>query len=65
MTLRRDRKRGQKKYNPTKTPELNKLYRVCRNCGQPGPHFVPPSGGGRFPGFYMCSKPTETEASNG
>ena len=27
---------------------------VCPNCGQPGRHFVPPSGGGRDPGFYHC-----------
>lgn len=26
----------------------------CLNCGQPGPHFVPPSFGDR--GFYICTK---------
>lgn len=29
---------------------------ICKNCGEPGPHFVPPSFG--YPGFFMCL-PTE------
>ena len=34
------------------------LDRLCMNgCGEPGPHFVPPSMGER--GFYVCT-PKET-----
>ena len=31
-----------------------KLSWACPNCGDEGPHFVPPSFG--EPGFYICSK---------
>jgi len=34
------------------------LYDKCPNCGEPGPHFVPPSLG--EPGFFLCDRPTET-----
>lgn len=32
----------------------------CRNCGEPGPHFVPPSLG--EPGFFACEKRVDTTA---
>lgn len=56
MTLRRDRKRGQKQYRRTaasiRIEGLN--ARQCMNgCGEPGPHFVPPSFGD--PGFFTCT----------
>ena len=28
---------------------------LCPNCGEKGPHFVPPSLG--EPGFFICKKP--------
>ena len=49
MTLRRDRRRGKKKQAKTFLP----LGHKCSNCGEDGPHFVPPSFGD--PGFYMCT----------
>jgi len=29
---------------------------ICPNCGQPGPHFVPPSMGEQ--GFFICQNPS-------
>lgn len=30
---------------------------ACPNCGErTAGHYVPPSGGGRFPGFFICAK---------
>lgn len=34
--------------------KLASKLRMCWNCGEPGPHFVPPSFGD--PGFYICEK---------
>lgn len=31
---------------------------ICPNCGQPGPHFVPPVFGAM--GFYICKSKAET-----
>lgn len=39
--------------NVNAMPAVRKLLAKCRNCGEPGPHFVPPSLG--EPGFYMCA----------
>lgn len=49
MTLRRDRKRGKKR-----TPDVSKFRPVskCINCGEPGPHYVPPGFGDK--GFFAC-----------
>jgi hypothetical protein len=33
---------------------LAKSQPLCRNCGERGPHFVPPSFGD--PGFYICKR---------
>lgn len=30
------------------------LVKRCLNCGEAGPHFVPPSFGD--PGFYICAR---------
>jgi hypothetical protein len=53
MTLRRDRRRGQKKYNKQSRFQV---LSICSNCGEPGPHFAPPSFGD--PGFYLCERKT-------
>lgn len=39
--------------------ERSKTWRggVCMNCGEKGPHYVPPSWGD--PGFYSCKKKEE------
>lgn len=42
-----------------KTDAFAKTLRTCRNCGEKGPHFVPPGFGG--PGFYSCLKPGQTQ----
>ena len=34
------------------TIPLDKLLRICLNCGEQGPHFVPPSMGD--PGMFIC-----------
>lgn len=36
-----------------------KRYRagLCMNCGEKGPHYVPPTSG--FPGMYSCKKKPE------
>jgi hypothetical protein len=37
---------------------------ACRNCGELGPHFVPPGFGS--PGMYVCTpKGTTEEATHG
>lgn len=56
MSLRRDRRRGQKKYRRTQQSVRIAAFAGgrCLNCGEPGPHFVPPSFGDE--GFYMCVK---------
>ena len=33
---------------------------LCDNCGQPGPHFAPPSFG--EPGFFTCVRNVEVSA---
>lgn len=38
--------------------ERSRLHGVCRNCGEKGPHFVPPGGGS--PGMYICKKKEES-----
>lgn len=50
MTLRRDRARRKKKQSKFFLP----VGRTCSNCGEAGPHFIPPSFGDR--GFYTCIK---------
>lgn len=57
MTLRRDRRRGQKKYRASVSPAtIGRVWRGgCPNCGHPGPHFIPPSFGD--PGFFTCDRP--------
>ena len=35
----------------------NGLVPRCWNCGEAGPHFVPPSFGD--PGFYICERKAE------
>ena len=53
MTLRRDRRRGQKKYlRAGKDVKLN--FSICMNCGMPGAHFIPPSFGDK--GFFVCKR---------
>lgn len=55
---------AQQRYNNRRTAA--KHYRevvpapTCRNCGQPGSHFAPPSFGQR--GFFMCDTPEAREA---
>lgn len=39
----------------------NKLH-LCWNCGEPGPHFFPPSLG--EPGFYICEKKKEVQVDD-
>ena len=51
MTLRRDRNRRNKKEPVTK---IKTVRTTCPNCGNPGPHFVPPSFGDI--GFFICKK---------
>lgn len=57
---RRRRKAAQRIAAQEKRNRDNKLsakFKLCLNgCGEPGPHFVPPSFGD--PGFFMCT-PTE------
>lgn len=39
--------------------EVFPLRHLCNHCGEPGPHFAPPSFG--EPGFYICERrPTTT-----
>lgn len=33
---------------------------ICVNCGEPGPHFIPPGFG--MAGFFSCKKPDQTDA---
>lgn len=43
--------------SPEPTPEQKREWMaagLCSNCGRKGAHYVPPSGGGRSPGFYAC-----------
>ena len=37
---------------PFKMPTVVQIIRPCSNCGEEGPHFVPPSFGD--PGFFIC-----------
>lgn len=48
------RKKNRRQAAYRKSAAALKLSPICRNCGEPGPHFVPPCFGG--PGFYMCEK---------
>lgn len=49
--------RAQKRLRAERRKSFNSLpKRICRNCGQPGPHFVPPSLGER--GFFICEPST-------
>lgn len=60
MTLRRDRKRGQKTFRRSeKGLKIASMARaMCPNgCGGPGPHFVPPSFGDS--GFFICTPKTD------
>ncbi len=34
--------------------KLSARFKNCLNCGEPGPHFAPPSFGD--PGFFTCEK---------
>lgn len=43
--------------DPEPTPEQKREWMkagLCMNCGRKGAHYVPPSGGGRQPGFFAC-----------
>lgn len=60
MTGGRAKRRRKQEWRKTYAHRIRSLsYKNCPNCGEPGPHFVPPSGGGRFPGFFICN-PKET-----
>jgi len=50
-------KRKRKKGKPFKPSESHVRARPCSNCGEQGPHFVPPSFGD--PGFFICEKKEE------
>jgi hypothetical protein len=39
---------------------VKKLLAYCLNCGEKGPHYVPPSLGDR--GFYLCQPSPELVA---
>lgn len=41
---------------------LPRPKRPCPNCGQPGPHFMPPSLG--EPGMWMCDQLARSENLN-
>lgn len=53
------KRRAQQKWRRDYAFKIRHDASVCSNCGDKGPHFVPPSFG--EPGFYMCTKP----ATNG
>lgn len=55
------RKKAERRRNDPKIKALTRkslgLSRLCPNgCGEPGPHFVPPSFGDR--GFFVCTPKT-------
>lgn len=55
MTLKRDRARKAKKQLKFFMP----FGRKCSNCGEAGPHFIPPSFGDS--GFYSCNRRGEQQ----
>ena len=42
----------QRMKNRATAKALHRMFHRCPNCGEAGPHFVPPSLGD--PGFYIC-----------
>lgn len=50
---KRERKKGQA-FKPSEPTKSALASRPCSNCGEKGPHFVPPCFGD--PGFFICDK---------
>lgn len=54
MSKTRRRIKAAKRAGNAKFGDLYNRLRTCSACGEPGPHFVPPSFGDE--GFFMCTQ---------